>query len=67
MEGWHGRVAVVTGAGSGIGAAVSCRLLKEGLTVVGIDLNLNGLEELAKRYNSTEKEVMKFCIASLYI
>ncbi len=65
MEHWCGRVAVVTGAGSGIGAAVTCRLLQEGVTVVGIDLNLNGLQELAKRHNSPGKEVMKFCIVSL--
>ncbi len=33
----HGKVAVVTGAGSGIGAAVAARFLAAGAAVVGVD------------------------------
>lgn len=35
-----GKVAIVTGAGSGIGKAVALRLAREGATVVAADLNL---------------------------
>ena len=40
----QGRVAVVTGAGSGIGRAVTARLAAEGAAVVGCDVNEAGLE-----------------------
>jgi NAD(P)-dependent dehydrogenase (short-subunit alcohol dehydrogenase family) len=39
----NGRVAVVTGAGSGIGQATALRLAKEGASVVGCDVNETGL------------------------
>lgn len=42
-----GRLAVVTGAGSGIGAAVARRLLAEGARVVAVDINEAGLARLA--------------------
>jgi len=44
----HGRVAVVTGAASGIGRAVAQRFAGEGATVVGIDVDHTGLATLVE-------------------
>lgn len=41
-----GKVAVVTGAGRGIGRAVAARLADEGVTVVGLDVNAGDLSTL---------------------
>lgn len=41
-----GRLAVVTGAASGIGAAVARRLLAEGARVIAVDINEPGLESI---------------------
>jgi NAD(P)-dependent dehydrogenase (short-subunit alcohol dehydrogenase family) len=40
-----GKVAIVTGAGSGIGRAIALGYAVEGARVLGIDLNLAGLQE----------------------
>jgi len=42
------RVAIVTGAGRGIGKAVALRLAKDGLDVVVNDINADNLQKLAK-------------------
>ncbi|CQD10141.1 oxidoreductase [Mycolicibacterium conceptionense] len=43
MERFSDRRVIVTGAGSGIGAATVARLLDEGATVVGYDISADGL------------------------
>jgi len=49
MERWAGRVALVTGASVGIGAAVTKILIKHGMKVAGCGRNLEKLEELEKQ------------------
>ena len=44
MERWNGKVAVVTGASSGIGAAIATQLVKNGLTVIGCSRNIAKIE-----------------------
>ncbi|XP_037085363.1 dehydrogenase/reductase SDR family member 11-like [Pollicipes pollicipes] len=47
MERWRGRVALVTGASAGIGAAICRGFVHHGMTVVGCARNHKRIEELA--------------------
>lgn len=47
MDDFNGRVAVVTGAGSGIGAALAAGLAREGAIVVAVDIDAAAVTETA--------------------
>jgi rhamnulose-1-phosphate aldolase/alcohol dehydrogenase len=52
-----GRIALVTGAASGLGKATATRLSAEGACVVIADLNLEGATELAKALGGPDKAI----------
>ncbi|HUE61426.1 MAG TPA: SDR family NAD(P)-dependent oxidoreductase, partial [Acidimicrobiales bacterium] len=49
---FEGKVALITGAASGIGRAVAVRLLAEGASVFGVDIDRTRLDELAELADS---------------
>ncbi|XP_072381569.1 farnesol dehydrogenase-like [Diabrotica undecimpunctata] len=52
MDRWLGKVALVTGASAGVGAAISEKLVEAGLKVVGVARRANVLDEVAKKLSS---------------
>uniref|UniRef100_A0A0K2UHW2 Dehydrogenase/reductase SDR family member 11like [Strongylocentrotus purpuratus] n=1 Tax=Lepeophtheirus salmonis TaxID=72036 RepID=A0A0K2UHW2_LEPSM len=50
MERWSGRVALVTGATSGIGASIAVELAKNGMKVVGCGRRVEKIQELNKEH-----------------
>ncbi|CAB3388627.1 Hypothetical predicted protein [Cloeon dipterum] len=55
MERWVGRVAIVSGASSGIGAALCVRLANKGMKVVGVARRQEKIQELTKRLTADAK------------
>ncbi|KAF5288865.1 hypothetical protein FQA39_LY03744 [Lamprigera yunnana] len=62
MKKWKGKMAVVTGASAGIGAALVERLLKEGMIVIGIARRKEKIQEIQTRLNEAcEGKLHAFC------
>lgn len=57
---WQGKVALITGASSGIGRATATRLAREGLRVALSARNAGKLEDLAKTLQSTGGQAQAF-------
>jgi acetoin reductase-like protein len=51
-------VAVVTGAGQGIGRAIACRLARDGFALAIIDVNSNALDEVKKEIEGLGAQVL---------
>jgi len=54
MERWVGRVALVTGASAGIGAAICESLVEHGLVVVGCARNVAKIQQMADGLQSAK-------------
>ena len=57
MQVLDGKVAVITGAGSGIGRALAEQLAKEGCALALADINQENLESLAAELRLTKVDV----------
>lgn len=53
MTGLNGKVAIVTGGGSGLGEAIAMALARQGVMVVLSDINLQGAERVAENIKGT--------------
>ena len=57
-------VAVITGAGSGIGEATACRLAKEGATVILVGRTVQKLERVAANINESANKQRAYCFSA---
>lgn len=64
MSRFSGKIAVVTGASSGMGKEIARSLCEEGATVVAVARRLNRLEELAEKCKNAEGQIIPFRLIS---
>ena len=62
MENFTGKVAVVTGAASGIGLALAERFVSEGMKLVAADIDAEGLVQLEKSFADRGADVATFVV-----
>lgn len=51
-------VAIVTGAGQGIGRAIACRLARDGFAIAIVDINIEALDEVKKEIEDLGAQVL---------
>lgn len=56
-----GKVALVTGAGAGMGSSFITRLAAEGADVIAVDIDANRLEDAAERVRAQGRNVVTVC------
>ena len=52
------KVAIVTGAGRGIGKAIAITLAREGANIIAIDVDIQTAEKVAKEINSLDRQAL---------
>lgn len=52
------RVAMITGAGSGIGKGIAMRMAQEGADIIAIDINEGGIKDTASKVTSLNRKVL---------
>lgn len=60
MEKWIGKVAVVTGASSGIGASIFADLARHHLAVVGIARNVTKIDEVIMALSTENRNLHSY-------
>ena len=58
MESSWRKVAIVTGAGQGIGRAIACRLARDGYALAIADINMNALDEVKKEIEGLDAQAL---------
>ena len=61
MRRLQGKAAIVTGAGGGIGAAISRQFASEGASVVGIDVDAGAMDRMAATVRAASGRVSTLC------
>ncbi len=65
MDKWSGKTALVTGAYSGIGGAISEAMIKQGMNVVGCGRNIERLKDFASSLNGPGQFIPVKCDISI--